>query len=245
MCRKPSAGSGSSDTGSWYPGTGLRTPMGHRPGGSVDAMSGSSTVVVMVRSRGRVWPRSRDKPAGSRGSRLSDSRLGVLSSFRSGGRQTWGHFRNVQTCRSSSRHLVDRGATACAASNPPATVTIHDTVTQTESASSPTSAPKHPASNSKHAKTSAAVEETVKSAADSNQGSTADTFVMPNEVGNGLQDAQDSIQGVSRNLLFYTSSNDATGKGRHQVLDRDWKVSAKIRPRELASTPTPTSPSTS
>jgi len=50
------------------------------------------------------------------------------------------------------------------------------------------------------------------------------TFTMPNEVGKGLQDAQDDLQRVSHDPVFYTSSKDATGRGRHQVFDRDWKV---------------------
>lgn len=47
---------------------------------------------------------------------------------------------------------------------------------------------------------------------------------MPNEVGRGLQAAQDDIQRVSHNPLFITHSKDATGAGRFQILDRDWKV---------------------
>jgi hypothetical protein len=49
-------------------------------------------------------------------------------------------------------------------------------------------------------------------------------FVMPNEVGKGLQAAQDDIQRVSDNPIFFTDSTDATGAGRMQILDRDWKV---------------------
>ena len=55
-------------------------------------------------------------------------------------------------------------------------------------------------------------------------GSDDASFEMPDEVGNGLQDAQDDVQAVSGNPLFYTSSQDATGSGRHQILDRDWTV---------------------
>ncbi len=47
---------------------------------------------------------------------------------------------------------------------------------------------------------------------------------MPKEVGKVLQDAQDDIQQVSGNPIFITRSVDATGRGRHQILDRDWKV---------------------
>lgn len=47
---------------------------------------------------------------------------------------------------------------------------------------------------------------------------------MPDEVGKGLQEAQDDIQRVSGNPLYITLSTDATGAGRMQVLDSNWKV---------------------
>lgn len=47
---------------------------------------------------------------------------------------------------------------------------------------------------------------------------------MPNEVGRVLQSAQDDLQRVSGNPVYFSSSSDATGQGRHQILDRDWKV---------------------
>jgi beta-lactam-binding protein with PASTA domain len=56
------------------------------------------------------------------------------------------------------------------------------------------------------------------------------TFTMPNVIGKVLQDAQDEIQRVSGNPLFITSSTDATGQGRHQVLDRNWKVCSQNVP---------------
>ncbi len=49
-------------------------------------------------------------------------------------------------------------------------------------------------------------------------------WAMPNLVGSGLQDAQDAIQKLTGNVVFFTSSHDVTGQGRHQVLDRNWKV---------------------
>ena len=56
-------------------------------------------------------------------------------------------------------------------------------------------------------------------------GATGDgSFVVPNEVGKVLQDAQDDLQRVSRDPVFFSHSQDATGQGRHQILDRDWKV---------------------
>jgi hypothetical protein len=53
---------------------------------------------------------------------------------------------------------------------------------------------------------------------------------MPDEVGKILQAAQDDIQRVSGNPVFFTSSTDATGAGRHQILDRDWQVCAQSVP---------------
>jgi hypothetical protein len=47
---------------------------------------------------------------------------------------------------------------------------------------------------------------------------------MPNEVGKVLQSAQDDLQSVSGDPLYFSTSSDATGQGRHQVLDRNWKV---------------------
>ena len=55
-------------------------------------------------------------------------------------------------------------------------------------------------------------------------------FVMPDEVGKILRDAQDDIQRVSGNPVFFTSSTDATGAGRHQILDRDWQVCSQSVP---------------
>ena len=52
-------------------------------------------------------------------------------------------------------------------------------------------------------------------------------WAMPNMVGSVLQDAQDGIQKLTGDKIFFTSSHDVSGKGRHQVLDRDWKVCAQ------------------
>ena len=49
-------------------------------------------------------------------------------------------------------------------------------------------------------------------------------WAMPNEVGSVLQDAQDAIQKLTGNVVFFTGSHDVGGRGRHQILDRDWKV---------------------
>jgi len=49
-------------------------------------------------------------------------------------------------------------------------------------------------------------------------------WVMPNLRGSVLQTAQDAIQALTHDAVFFTTSHDATGAGRHQILDRDWQV---------------------
>ena len=49
------------------------------------------------------------------------------------------------------------------------------------------------------------------------------SFVMPNEVGDGLQAAQDDIQRVSGDPVFFSHSHDLLGD-RFQIFDRDWQV---------------------
>jgi len=49
------------------------------------------------------------------------------------------------------------------------------------------------------------------------------SFTMPNEVGHGLQDAQDNLQRVSGDPVYYSRSHDLLGN-RHQILDRNWQV---------------------
>ena len=49
------------------------------------------------------------------------------------------------------------------------------------------------------------------------------SFTMPNEIGHVLQDAQDDLQRVSGNSVYYSRSHDILGN-RHQILDRDWRV---------------------
>jgi hypothetical protein len=55
-------------------------------------------------------------------------------------------------------------------------------------------------------------------------------WTMPNLVSVNLQKAQDDIQALTNNEIFFTSSHDASGQGRHQVLDRDWKVCSQNVP---------------
>jgi hypothetical protein len=52
----------------------------------------------------------------------------------------------------------------------------------------------------------------------------AKQWTMPNLVGSNLQAAQDKMQSVTGDPIFLTSSHDASGRRRQQVVDRDWKV---------------------
>lgn len=47
------------------------------------------------------------------------------------------------------------------------------------------------------------------------------TFTMPDVVGEGLQDAQDALQALGSHQL---DQQDASGKGRTQIVDSNWKV---------------------
>jgi hypothetical protein len=47
---------------------------------------------------------------------------------------------------------------------------------------------------------------------------------MPNLVGSVLQEAQDRIQAITGGVVIITTSHDATGQNRSQVLDSNWKV---------------------
>ena len=49
-------------------------------------------------------------------------------------------------------------------------------------------------------------------------------WTMPNLVGKNLQEAQDAIQELTDFEIPLTISHDATGAGREQLLDRNWKV---------------------
>jgi len=65
------------------------------------------------------------------------------------------------------------------------------------------------------------------------------SWVMPNLVGQNLQAAQDAIQALTDHAIFFTSSTDATGQGRAQVLDANWKVcSQNIKPGETITAST-------
>src|SRR5262249_61864650 len=46
--------------------------------------------------------------------------------------------------------------------------------------------------------------------------------IMPNLVGRNLQAAQDAVQAAG--IGFYSRSHDLPGRGREQILDRNWRV---------------------
>lgn len=82
---------------------------------------------------------------------------------------------------------------------------------------SPAPQPAPPASTTTHKTTPAATHATSTAADDG-------SFIMPNEVGKDLQSAQDDIQRVSNDPVFFSHSKDATGQDRFQVIDSNWQV---------------------
>ena len=50
------------------------------------------------------------------------------------------------------------------------------------------------------------------------------SWTMPNLIGHDLQGAQDAIQSLTHDAVWYTGSTDLTGKGRAQISDRNWQV---------------------
>ena len=65
----------------------------------------------------------------------------------------------------------------------------------------------------------------------------ATSWVMPDLVGVGLQEAQDRIQELTGYGILITTSHDATGAGRLQVADRNWKVCSQSVPPGATITP--------
>jgi hypothetical protein len=69
---------------------------------------------------------------------------------------------------------------------------------------------------------------------------TASSWTMPNLVGAGLQEAQDSLQALTDYGIAVTTSHDAAGAGRMQVSDRNWKVcSQSVAPGATITSATP------
>jgi hypothetical protein len=58
----------------------------------------------------------------------------------------------------------------------------------------------------------------------------ATSWVMPDLVGGTLQDAQDAVQDLTDYGIAVTTSTDATGAGRMQVLDANWTVCSQSVP---------------
>lgn len=67
-------------------------------------------------------------------------------------------------------------------------------------------------------------EPTTESQVGNNPEAEGDTFVVPDEVGKDLQAAQDDLQAVTGNPLYFTDSKDATGADRFQLWDANWVV---------------------
>ncbi|MEN3264631.1 PASTA domain-containing protein [Pseudonocardia sp.] len=65
----------------------------------------------------------------------------------------------------------------------------------------------------------------------------AESWTMPDLVGSGLQEAQDSMQELTAFGIAITTSHDATGAGRMQVSDRNWKVCSQNVPPGATVTP--------
>jgi hypothetical protein len=51
-----------------------------------------------------------------------------------------------------------------------------------------------------------------------------ESWKMPDETGKDLQAAQDDIQALTDDGIFFTDSHDVSGEDRSQFLDRDWQV---------------------
>jgi len=58
----------------------------------------------------------------------------------------------------------------------------------------------------------------------------AQSWTMPDLIGGNLQDAQDAIQALTDNEVFYSGSTDLTGRGRNQIMDANWQVCTSTPP---------------
>ena len=57
-----------------------------------------------------------------------------------------------------------------------------------------------------------------------------ESWIMPNEIGKSLQTAQDDLQALTGNPAFVSTSEDLTGEGRQQIMDRNWQVCSSTPP---------------
>lgn len=60
--------------------------------------------------------------------------------------------------------------------------------------------------------------------------SVSQSWTMPNLIGSNLQDAQDAIQALTNNEVFFSGSTDLTGQGRNQIMDANWQVCTSTPP---------------
>lgn len=60
--------------------------------------------------------------------------------------------------------------------------------------------------------------------------SASQSWTMPNLIGSNLQDAQDAIQALTNNGVFFSGSTDLTGQGRNQIMDANWQVCTSTPP---------------
>jgi len=65
----------------------------------------------------------------------------------------------------------------------------------------------------------------------------AESWMMPSEIGKNLQQAQDDLQALTGNPMFVSTSEDLTGKGRQQIMDRNWRVCSSNPPPGSTFTP--------
>lgn len=68
-------------------------------------------------------------------------------------------------------------------------------------------------------------------------GDDAPTWTMPDLIGRDLQSAQDTVQRMTDFAIAATTSHDATGAGRPQVVDQDWRVCSQSVPAGAAVDP--------
>lgn len=62
-------------------------------------------------------------------------------------------------------------------------------------------------------------------AADESSADAESSATLPDMAGKGLQSAQDEAQAAG---FYHLTSHDALGRGRNQILDRNWKVCSQV-----------------
>jgi hypothetical protein len=127
----------------------------------------------------------------------------------------------VTACSSATTGLPQSTAASNSSASTSAPVTPRISVTQPSATPATSTAPKMSPSTADGGAT------------------TSSEFTMPNEVGKVLQDAQDDIQRVSGNPVYFTRSTDASGQDRFQILDSNWQVcSQNVAPGQPADATT-------